>query len=237
MKMSKNLPSLTLAKDLNIEFPENSKDLTEAENAKIKNAIINGGALNSDGNTFIKKKKIGTLLACDNGGANRVYNNLSDKDKLIFDNERYASVSSILHAVSDRVQEPRDAIIREKLRQSEKGLIALRDSPTAEKTREIMKSRIEIALPNLKKDKIERDSLVNCQLSGEALEKDAHAHHVNRKSDNPRNALNLDDILVVNPDIHDEIHKNKANTREELEELIKEKGWNNPYSSPSDKGN
>lgn len=229
--MSKKLPSLTLAKDLNIEMPENSKSLTEAENTKIKNAVINGGALDSDGNTFINKKKIGTLLACDNGGVNRVYTNLSDKDKLTFDNERYASVSSILRTVSDRVQEPRDSIVREKLRQSEKVLIALRDSPTAEKSRELLKSRIENALPNLKKDKIERDGIESCQLSGEALEKDAHAHHVNRKSDDPRNALNLDDILVVNPDIHDEIHKNNANTREELEELIKIKGWNDPFSS------
>ncbi len=62
---------------------------------------------------------------------------------------------------------------------------------------------------HLKQQKIERDNITACERTGEPLEPNAQAHHKIRKADDPDQALNLDNIEVMNAAPHVAHHVNE----------------------------
>ena len=69
------------------------------------------------------------------------------------------------------------------------------------------------------------ENINKCQLVDEEFENDAQGHHKVRKADNPRKALDCDNIIVVKKRHHGIIHSEGAETPEELKVLAKIKGW------------
>lgn len=120
---------------------------------------------------------------------------------------------------------------KERLRDSEGCINALRDAPELEKIREAEESRNRKEQPKLKEKKIKAEGISVCQLTSEPLTGDAHAHHIERQADNPRKARDLNNVIVVNPSPHGEVHTAGAETREELSALCASKGWNDPTKS------
>ena len=226
MKDEKNVTSLVKykAEELSIDFPDN-KYLTEKEKADTRNAIKKGGIVKNDGRTFINKNNMPNLLCTDKKGANKVYNDLDDDEKFQDGNSKYADTSAITKELSKRIQEPRPQLERERLKDSRDCINAFIDSPKLEKERSIESDRIQKELPKLTKKKIKAENIKYDQLTGEKFDNDAEGHHKERKSDNPRKATDLNNILVTKKKNHQEIHKNNAEDRESLKKLAQEKGW------------
>lgn len=227
----KSLPVVHSASQLTIIFPAKNKHISDKESEKNRAVIQSGGAYTSDGRVYIDKAALPHLLATDAKGANRFYNNLDDEDKLELGNKMLASASSVNREISERIQQPRDTLQKERLRDSEGCINALRDAPELEKIREAEESRIRKEQSSLKEKKIRAEGISACQLTGEPLDPDAHAHHMERQADNPRKAIDLKNVIVVNPSPHGEVHKAGAETPEELSALCASKGWNDPTKS------
>jgi hypothetical protein len=66
-----------------------------------------------------------------------------------------------------------------------------------ETERSIESDRIQKGLPKLTKRKMKAENIVCDQLTGEEFDKDAEGHHKERKSDNPRKALDLDNLIIT----------------------------------------
>lgn len=227
----KNLPVVHSAKDLTIIFPEKNKHISDKEAENSRALLQARGAYTSDGKVYIDKDALPHLLATDKKGINRFYNNLDNEEKLELGNKSLASASSVNKEISERIQQPRDTLQKERLRDSESCIIALRDAPELEKIREAEESRNRKEQPKLKEKKIKAEGISACQLTGEPLEPDAHAHHMERQADNPGKARDLNNVIVVNPLPHGEVHKAGAETPEKLSALCATKGWRYPTKS------
>lgn len=217
-KSSNPKNEITLRKviDLKINFPEPSKSLSENENNLIRNSIKENGSYDAKtSETFINKKALKNILHTDQEGVKKFYNDLNNSDKREYSSDRFASTSSLKKELNERIQQPRDIVQREKYRESERCLDAMRDSPELEKIRGIEESRIRRQLPKLKDKKQKSERIMNCQISGQPIE-NAEAHHIIRKADDPRQATNLDNIAIVNENVHTRIHQEGASTKEEL---------------------
>lgn len=214
-----------IAGDLPIDFPDND-NLTDKEKAVTRNAITKGGIVRNDGQTFINKNEIPNLLNTDKRGANKVYNDLDDNEKFEDGNSKYADTSAITKEISKRIQEPRPQLEREKLKDSRDCINAFIDSPKLEKERSIESDRIQKELPNLTKKKIKAENISCDQLTGEEFDNDAEGHHKERKADNPRKALDPNNIIVTKKKNHQEIHRNGAEDKESLKNLALKNGWN-----------
>lgn len=216
------------ASDLDILFPEKNQYISEREGSKTRKLIKEGGRYTDDGRAYLDRKSLPHIFGTDSAGARRFYNDLDDDDRLEQGSQQMASVASVNKELSERLQEPRDVVVKERLRDAEACINAFRDAPKLEKIRNIEESNIRRDLPKLKDKKVKKENLTECQVTGEPLGKDAEAHHMDRKADNPRRARDLDNIAIVNLEAHRTIHKEGANSREELSKLCKEIGWNDP---------
>lgn len=216
------------ASDLTLTFPKANQHIPSKEAEKTRKAISTQGAYTPDGKAYVNKKALPQVLATDQKGVNRFVNDLEDEDKMENGSETFVSAPAVMKEISERIQWPIDTIKKEKLRDSEGCVQALRDAPELDKIREVRESNIRKELPSLKMKKIKAESVTACQVTDEPLLPDAHAHHIQRKADNPSKALDLDNIVVVNPAPHDEIHAAGAESWDELSNLCKEKGWNDP---------
>ena len=212
------------AEDLSIDFADNEYP-SDKEKAITRNAINRGGIVKNDGRTFINKNNMSSLLCTDKKGANKVYNDLDDDEKFQDGNSKYADTSAIIKELSKRIQEPRPQLERERLKDSRNCINAFIDSPKLEKERSIESDRIQKELPKLTKKKIKCENIKYDQLTGETFDNDAEGHHKERKSDNPRKATDISNIIVTKKKNHQEIHKNGAEDSESLKKLAQEKGW------------
>ncbi|MBP8149356.1 MAG: hypothetical protein KAY21_06520 [Limnohabitans sp.] len=231
MSEDKNLPIVHSAKDLTVIFPEKNPHISDKEAEKNRLLLKNGGHYSSDGRVYIEKDALPHLMATDKKGVNRFYNNLDNEDKLELGTKSLASASSVNKEISERIQQPRDTLQKERLRDSEGCINAVRDAPELEKIREAEESRNRREQPKLKEKKIKAESISTCQLTGEPLDPAAHAHHIERQADNPKKSRDLNNVIVINPSPHGEVHKAGAENPEELSTLCGIKGWNDPTKS------
>lgn len=231
MSDEKNLPVVHSAQNLTIIFPKKNEHISDKDAKKNRDLIKNEGAYTGNGKVYLNTRALTHILATDKKGVNRFYNNLENEDKLEQGEKNLVSVAALSKEISERIQEPRDNLQKERLRDSEKCLNALRDSPDLEKVREVAESKNRKEKYKLKQRKIAAENISTCQLTGKPLEADADAHHIARQADEPRETLNLDNIIVINKQPHREIHAAGAESSEELSELCKEKDWNDPTKS------
>lgn len=228
MSEKKNLPVVHSAKDVTINFPEKNKHISEKEAERNRVLVKANGAYTGDGRAYICKDALPHLLVTDKKGANRFYNNLDEEDKLELGKKCLASISSLNKEISERIQEPRDTLQKERLRDSESCINAFRDAPELEKIREVEESKNRKEQANLKAKKIKAENITACQLTGKPLDADADAHHIERQADKPRKARDLNNVIVANKLPHREVHDAGAETSEELSALCAVKGWNDP---------
>jgi hypothetical protein len=213
-KKDKNLPILHSAEDLTVRVPKPIKQIKSAAN-KTQKLIKKSGAYTPDGRLYIKRNALPHMLVTDPKGARRFYNNLDEEDKLENGKDEYASVESVQKEASKRIQEPRDTLRRERLRYTEDCLKAARDAPQLEKIREIEESQIRKELPCVKKKKLKAASVD--AITGHPLT-EPEVHHKDRMADNPRRALDPDNLEVLNKDTHKHIHRQGIETEEDFDE-------------------
>lgn len=211
-----NLPTLYTAKDLSTNFPKPIKQI-KVEGEKTIDLIKNKGAYTQDdARAWIDRTAMPHLLATDSKGAKRVYNDFDDEDKYENGNIELASVEALQKVSSKRIQEPRDTLQRERLRFTEKCLIAFRDSPELEKIRELDESKNRKELPAIKKkmlDAAKVDGLTDDDLI------DPEVHHKDRVADNPRRTLDETNLEVLNKSTHrNDIHANGIESEKEFED-------------------
>lgn len=205
--------------DLNISFPE-PNEYIKKEGEKTKILVKKDGSYTPDGRVFLKKNTLPHLLATDKKGVNRFYNDLEEEDKLENGQDKYASVESIQKEASKRIQEPRDTIQKTRLKYTEECLVAVRDAPEIEGLRELEESKNRKELPKIKNKKLKAERVD--YVTGEELNK-PEVHHVERIADNPRKALDEDNLVVVNKKTHDELHNKGIESKNELEKFKNKK--------------
>ncbi|WP_394887029.1 hypothetical protein [Clostridium butyricum] len=225
-KEEENLPELRKASELTIKRPDSA--LEKEEEDKIINAVEKGGVVTDEGKCFIDKKQLSKVLVTDKKGAAKVYNDAQAKDKYEDGKNSYLSVAETKKNIEERLEEPRTTLEHEKLEYSDKVLTEFRSAPELVKERHIEADRIKKERPLLTKEKVKKENITECELSGEKFENDARGHHVERVEDNPRKARNLDNIVVIKEDIHKDIHENGAESPEKLKEYIKKNNYNMP---------
>lgn len=221
------LPAVRKATELTINFPSNSQ-LEEKEQNQINKAITKGGIVAPNGRCYVNKKQMNKLLVTDKKGAAKVFNDAQEKDKYENENQEYLATSEVKKVIDERIQEPRSSLEHEKLKYSESCLNALRDSSELVKERHIEADRIVKDRPLLTSKKIKEEDITKCELSGESFEDDARGHHIERVSDNPREARNLDNIVVVKEKVHQDIHNEGAESPSKLRKYIKKNNYNMP---------
>lgn len=231
---NENLPTVLPTSNLQIAFPATSQNIDLEDGEKTRALIKETSAYTPDGSAFINKEAMPHLLATDKKGVNRIYNDLDNEDKLELGEKKLLSVPAVSKELSKRIQEPRDPIERERLRDSEACVIALRDAPALEQMRVLDEAKNRREQPLLKRKKIKAEQITACQVTGQPLQPNAHAHHIERRADKPRKARNLDNIIVVNPEPHQEIHRQGAESPEDLQKLCAQKGWINPLAENPD---
>ncbi len=187
----------------------------EKEGNKAKKSLIDNGIYTPDGKVYIAKKSMPSLLATDSKGANIVYTNLENKDKLVDGNNKYISLPAMQKEISIRIQQPRDTIQKERLKYSEELMKSVRDAEELEKIRELEESRIRRELPLKKKEKLKKETIDD--ITKEKLTKPV-IHHKTRVSDDPSKALDEDNLAALNDDTHVDVHRNNAETPESYEE-------------------
>lgn len=220
-----NEVALINSNDMTLNFPEASPHITK-EGGKTREIIKeNGYADPNTGETFIDKTALPHLLVTDKAGVNKFYNGLNNDEKRENGNNKLVSVPAIQKEVAKRIEEPRDTLEKERLRDTEKCLIVLRDSPEIEKERELVESKNRKNLKKFKEKIIKENNITNDECTGEPLSS-PHAHHIERQADNPRKALDSKNIAIVNPDTHQDIHSKKIHNKEELLDYAEKNGGN-----------
>lgn len=204
------------ADKLTLEFPENDNPYIQKDIKKTNQVIQDNGIYTSEGQTFIDKKDIAHMLVTDTKGANRVYNDLDDEDKLENGSKKYISVPALNKEISKRIEDPKDTNVKDRLKHNEKALITLRDTPEVEKKREQLESHIKKELPRVKA-KIRKDAKIDIVTKKPLT--NPEIHHIERVADNPRKALDEDNLVPLNKDTHIKVHNENADTKEGFEKF------------------
>lgn len=226
-KETDTLPDIIKAEELELEFPKN-KYLEKKETDRIESAILKSGIVTKDGNCFIGLTQLPKLIASDKVAAARTYNNADEKYKLEDSTKKFLGLPEIQKEITKRLQEPRSALDREKLNHSEECLKTFRENETLNKKRVIESDRITKGRLTIGAEKIKNEKIKECQLSGEKFNGNAEAHHIERVADEPNKALDTKNLIVTTDKIHKKIHKENAETPEELKKFIDEKGYSTP---------
>ena len=201
--------ALINSNDMTLNFPEASPHITKEGDKTRKIIKKNGYADPNTGETFIDKTALPHLLVTDKAGVNKFYNELNNDEKRENGNNKLVSVPAIQKEVAKRIEEPRDTLEKERLRDTEKCLVVLRDNPEIEKERELVESKNRKNFKKFKENVIKENNITNDECTGEPLSRYPHAHHIERKVDAPRKVLDPKNIAIVNPGTHQNIHSKK----------------------------
>lgn len=210
MKMcdnNKNQMVIHSLESVPLNFPEPSEFVEKNYAEKTRNIIQQHGVRDSYGKTALNAKGLQHTLCTDSVGAKKFYNRLPDADKFKVGNERYVRTPALKRELDERIEKPFDAQKIEQMKENERCLAALRDNSESQIQRALNESKIRSGQKSLKKLKIAQDNITVCEHTGAPLQPNAHAHHKERRADNPDLALNLDNIEVVNPEPHEEHHR------------------------------
>ena len=142
--------------ELTLDFPEKKSHISSKEAENTRNLIKENGAYSPDGRTYVNTKALSHLLATDQKGVKRFYNNLDDDDKFQNGKSKFASVPSVNKEISKRLEEPRGTLKRERLKDSEKCINVMRDAPEIEKCREVEESKNRHGQKKLKSQKVKK---------------------------------------------------------------------------------
>ena len=219
-KEDTQLPALTPANDLNIKLPKPHKQIKKEGERANKLIKQHGYADKSTGQTFIEKEALPHLLATDQKGVNKIWNETDDEDKRLDGKKRLMSVPAAQKVIATRIEEPRDALEKERLKHSEQALIALRDAPEIEKERQLQEVKNRKDFPKIKNKIIKDNNIITDECTGEPLEPNPHGHHIERRADNPRKVLDPNNIAIVNCDTHREKIHHKNSNLEDKDSLL-----------------
>lgn len=201
-----------------LNFPEPSKFVDKEYAQQTRNIIQANGVCDNDGKTALNTKGLQHTLCTDSVGAKKFYNRLPEKDKFKVGNDRYVRIPALKRELDERIEKPYDAKKIEQMKENERCLTALRDNVVSMTMRALNESKNRSEQRYLKQRKLERDNITECQHTGEPLESGAHAHHKERRADDPDLALNLDNIEIVNPIAHQEHQSKKRKTLSMIKE-------------------
>lgn len=190
-----------------LDFPEPSIFVEPEYAQKTREVIQANSVRDNDGKTALNAKALPHALCTDIVGAKKFFNRLPNKDKFKVGNDRFVRTPALKRELDERIEKPYDAKKIEQMKENESCLTALRDNSESLRIRALKESKIRHEQRYLKKRKLEEENITECQHTGEPLEPDAHAHHRERRADNPDLALDLDNIELVNSAPHKEHHK------------------------------
>ncbi|AMM82944.1 hypothetical protein KNO35_02570 [Pasteurella multocida] len=212
------------ATELTLSFPKPHQQIKN-EGKKTQQLLTQHSFFEPEtGRVYVDHNIVPHLLATDKAGANKFYNQLDNDDKRENGMQKLVSCPAMQKEISERITEPRDVIQNERLKYNEQCLIIVRDAPEIERERIILESTNRKCFQKLKKKIVKENNLTQDECTGEPLETSPHAHHIERKSDNPRKALDPNNIAIINSSTHHDIHAKNINNRDALLEYSVQNG-------------
>lgn len=210
------------AESFGVNLPEPPPILRPKDAERTRDAITKHGAVTHDGKIVYERDALPALLATDRAGANQFVAELDNDDYFRDGNKLFIYQPPINEVLSRRIQEPRDAYQLDRLRDTERCINAVRDTPELENRRLKLEARNRKEMPRVKQDVLKNAK--SC-ISGEPLSKDAEVHHVERVADRPDLSVEPSNMRPVNPPTHRLIHAEQAHSPKALDELGKREGW------------
>lgn len=222
--------------DLEFERPvlgldEDKRTVTRIMNA-CKNCIVE-----IDLSIYISQESLSDILRVKaQSKLNRIKAEIHDEDKLddisgTNFNEEPIALGEVLKLINKELVEARDESKRIYLRVAEKSLINMRDCDklkvlAAQNDRKYNKELKGLKAKRKKLYKIKID-----ELTGKKLERDADFSHIRSKASYPKLALNIENGLLVNKDIHKIITDENVEDEDQLEALCIREGWSLDWKS------
>lgn len=207
-KVNTNHKELTLrsAEIFDVIYRRNN-NLQETEQDKIIKAVKKGGvAIGS--HTYVDKEVLPTILDTDKKGAAIAINEAAKDEIKEVGGRTFMSTPEISKDLARRIEEPRPALQREKLKQARDNIEDFSQNPQLEKERSIASDRINKCRKTLGKETIKRRNSTTSDLSKKPL-KNPEVHHIYRVADCPEKVNDDDNLVVLNSDEHEEFHKSK----------------------------
>lgn len=161
---------------------------------------------------------------------NRILADISDDDKLGDGTIKSSQVDyivfgEVLKLINRELIETRDQSRRLYLKVAEKSLINMRDCDKLV----VLAGQKDIIynkeLKNLKGKRKRTYKIKIDELTGEKLQKDSHFSHIRSKASYPKLALDIENGLLVNKEIHNIITNLQIEDEDQLEELCKKERW------------
>lgn len=192
-------------------FPSAPDTVSKTVEKRTQTAVASHAVRTSEGKTAINSKGLKQILHTDAAGVKHFYSDLDDEDKFKMGNQHYVRTPALRKELDERIEKPYNAKKHAQLRYSSDCLGKVRDDQQAERSRAVGEINIRQGLKTGKAQKIKQDNLTHCALSGQPLQPDAHLHHHIRQADDPDQALNPNNVQVVNADAH-ATHHTQQNT-------------------------
>lgn len=205
----KNLPSVRRASELDVSFPDIPKTLTQREGRKIQKAIIDGGVEYGQ-KTYLSEGAVQDLLGTDVKGTQIVFNNAPEDDIKSYGGTEFLYSPEVQKEIAKRIEQPRKALERERLRYSSDCVEALSECPQLEKERTIQSDRIGLGRKGMTQKALNERKPECSELTGEPFDDTPMGrpvgHHKDRVAEHPEKALDTDNIAVIRTGEHVDFH-------------------------------
>ncbi|MGL4991486.1 MAG: hypothetical protein ACRCYE_14570 [Sarcina sp.] len=224
------LPALFICKgsDLNYSVPNLFNGGSKRTFTQIRNAC-NEVLGDKFGNVYIKTSYLDVILRTKKFVVNEILFNMPDDEKVYCDGETYVKYGHIMKLISERLQCVGSSKTREYLLLVEEFLLNIRDSEKLLTFRNQIESDYKSEINRLKGKRKRKYNLIYDELTGEKLRWGSQFSHIRAKSAYPAVALNIENGLIVNKEIHAEITKRGIANEEDLLVLCKKNRWNTSW--------
>jgi len=214
--------------ELENKIPYNKPDKPNALHAGTLTSIVNAldaeAYLDPQGQLWIAKDKLHSILRTTKANANDLFDSFDDIKKI--ENHLFVRAYQVMGLISKEIEEA-DTLKKGKyLSFSEQCLISIRDSDRAKVKRAEYLEEWREQKKKLKNKRIKKYDIKFDELTGEPLNKrTAEFSHIRSSALHKSISLNIENGLIVNKATHIIITNNEISNEEELKFLCVQESW------------
>lgn len=209
-----------------------SESLNGSSAVKTFNAWQSASLVDGIGQVWLKVDFLSAIWRTDAGTAQFFVGSINSHDKATFNGQDCIKYSAAIYRINEIIQGPVSHKRREYLRFSEKIGQSVRDSDPVEVIRFKHREFIDNVRRELKKNRRQKYSINNDELTGELLyHSESEFHHIRRQSAHPELISMLWNGLLVNKNTHTIITSKNCSDEYDLKNLCDQLNWSTSWFS------
>lgn len=177
------------------------------------------------GKIYIYAKYLDRILRTKKYVVKEIILNIPKDEKISYENNLYVSLPEVTKQINRRLQSLPISKTRNYLMLVELFLVNIRDNDKFVCRRTLIDSNIKSEITKLKNKRIRKYRITHDELTGLKLTKGAQFSHIRAKSVYPSIALDIDNGLIINQDIHEIITSKSICDEDSLYKLCKKMNW------------